>query len=39
MLEHGRPALAAIYAITSVVAGFAAVLVSTGLARRARLAA
>jgi CrcB protein len=39
MLEHGRPVLAAVYAVVSVAAGFAAVLVSTGLARRARLAA
>jgi fluoride exporter len=38
MVEHGRPELAAVYAIASVVAGFAAVLVSTGLARRTRLA-
>ena len=39
MIEHGRAGLAAVYAIVSVVAGFAAVLVSTGLARRARLGA
>jgi CrcB protein len=39
MIDHGRAGLAAVYAIVSVVAGFAAVLVSTGLARRARLGA
>ena len=39
MIEHGRAGLAAVYAIVSVVAGFGAVLVSTGLARRTRLGA
>jgi fluoride ion exporter CrcB/FEX len=39
MLDDGRFALAGGYAATSVVTGFAAVLVATNLVRRARLAA
>lgn len=39
MLDAGRIALAAAYAIVSLAAGFAAVLVATNLVRRARVAA
>ena len=38
MLEGGDPILAFAYTAASVLAGFAAVVLATGLARRARLA-
>jgi fluoride exporter len=38
MLQGGDPVLAFAYAAASVAAGFAAVVLATGLARRARLA-
>jgi fluoride exporter len=39
MLDAGRLGLAAVYAVTSISAGFAAVLLSSNLVRRASLAA
>jgi len=39
MLDAGRLALAAAYAIISVMAGFAGVFVATNLVRRTRLTA
>jgi CrcB protein len=37
LLDHGRPALAAIYAAGSLAAGFAGVVLGTAIVRRARL--
>src|SRR5215218_10998402 len=39
MLDAGRPGLAVLYALGSVVAGFAAVWLTTNLVRRARITA
>ena len=39
MLSHGDDGLAAAYAAASLAAGFAAVLIASGLVRRARVAA